>query len=60
MLVFKAVKSVFAVFLWKMKYGSGVKAGFPQAMEKVTLEKDREGFRSEHIAFLIPILPLLV
>ena len=42
MLVHKAVKSVFTVLIWKMKYGSSVKIGFPLAMEKVTLEKDRE------------------
>lgn len=41
MLVLKAVKSVFTVLIWEMKYGSSVKIGFPQAMEKVTLEKDR-------------------
>lgn len=41
MLIFKAIKSVWTALIWKIKYGSSIKVAFPQAMEKVTLEKDK-------------------
>lgn len=40
--IVKGLKSVFYRILWKLKYGSGIRAGFPLGLEKVTLQKDRE------------------
>ena len=37
----KALKSTFCIILWKLKYGGGVEIPFPQALEKVRIEKDR-------------------
>ncbi len=36
-----AVKSIFYLGIWKLRYGSGMKISFPQGMEKVKLEKDK-------------------
>lgn len=43
MLIWKAVKSIFYIGYWKLRYGNKVKTAWPQAMEKVTLEKDKNG-----------------
>ncbi len=42
MLILKAVKSSLRILIWKIRYGNKVKADFPQAMEKVKLEKDKD------------------
>ena len=41
-LIARTVKSTLLICLWKLKYGRKIQAGFPQGLQKVRLEKDRE------------------
>lgn len=42
--IWKAFKSIFYCLKWKICYGNKIKTRFPQGLEKVSLEKDREAF----------------
>lgn len=40
-LIYKAVKSIFYIGGWKLRYGRRIQAAFPQGMEKVRVEIDK-------------------
>lgn len=40
--IIRAVKGTFYIFIWKLMYGSRIKASFPQGLEKARIEKDNE------------------
>lgn len=42
MLIWKAMKSSWLMLIWKIRHGNKIKISFPQALERVTLEKDKE------------------
>lgn len=41
-MIIKVIKSMFRALGWKIRYGSKVSVKLPVALEKVTLEKDKE------------------
>lgn len=41
-LIVRVIKSTLYICFWKLKYGRKIRIGFPQGLEKVKLEKDRE------------------
>ena len=41
-LIVRVIKSTLYICFWKLKYGRKIRIGFPQGLERVKLEKDRE------------------
>ena len=46
-LIVRTAKGTLFGCLWKLKYGRKIRIGFPQGLEKVRMEKDKEAERSE-------------
>ncbi len=41
-LIVRTAKGTLFGCLWKLKYGRKIRIGFPQGLEKVRMEKDKE------------------